>query len=113
MRAPLRLIDCKCTTAMSLRERVWKAIDDAALERHAPLQDALYRLLVVIDTAERAPSCADDCLEHANEALRDGSALATMQACAAVEGLAAMLTVRKSSSRCDEKLDRDDQAALD
>jgi hypothetical protein len=91
-------------TVMTLRERVWKAIDDAALERHARLQDALYRLLVLIDTVECAPSCVDDCLEHADEALRDGSAVAVMQARGTVEALVALLTVGISSAPCDEKV---------
>ena len=100
-------------TGMTLRERIWKTIDDAALDGHGRLQDALYRLLVVIDALESAPSCVDDCLEHADEALRDGSAVAVMRARATVEDLVAMLTVGISSARCDEKVLREDQAALD
>jgi hypothetical protein len=98
---------------MTLREQIWVAIDDAALERHARLQDALYRLLVVIDAVEYAPSCVDDCLERADEALRGGSAVAVIQACAAVEDLVAMLSVGISSARCDEKVVRDDQPVLE
>jgi hypothetical protein len=98
---------------MTLRERIWKAIDNAALERHARLQDALYRLLVVIDSVECAPSCVDDGLEHADEALRDGSVVAVMQARATVEDVVAMLTVGISSARCDEKVVRDDQTAVE
>jgi hypothetical protein len=100
-------------TVMTLRERIWKAIDDAALERHGRLQDELYRLLVVIDTVECAPSCVDDCLEHAEEALRDGSAVAVMRARATVEDLVATLTVGISSARCGEKVVREGQAALE
>ncbi len=100
-------------TVMTLRERIWKAIDDAALERHARLQDALYRLLVLIDTVRCAPSRVEDCLEHVDEALRDGSAVAVMQARATVGGLVALLTAGITSTRCDEKVVRDDQAALE
>jgi hypothetical protein len=101
---------------MTLSERIWKAIDDAALERHARLRDAMYRLLVVIEAVECAPSCVDDCLEHADEALRDGSAVAVMKAWATVEVLVAMLTVGISSARCDERVapdEQEDQAALE
>ena len=98
---------------MTLRERIWKAIDDAAVERHPRLQDALYRLLVVIDTVEYAPSCVDYCLERADEALRAGGAVAVMQAGAAVEDLVATLTAGIPSAGCDEKVVRDDQAALE
>jgi hypothetical protein len=98
---------------MTLRERIWKAIDDAAPERHRRLQDALYRLLVVIDAVECAPSCVDDCLEHADEALRGGSAVAVMRARATVDDLVAMLTVGISSAPCDEKVRRDAQVAIE
>jgi hypothetical protein len=98
---------------MTLRERIWKAIDDAARPRHARLQDALYRLLVVTDTMECAPSCVDDCLEHAGEALRDGSAVAVMQARTTVEHLVVELTVGISSTRCDEQVVRADEAAIE
>ena len=98
---------------MTLRERIWKAIDDAAPERHRRLQDALYRLLVVIDAVECAPSCVDDCLEHADQALRDGSAVAVMRARATIDDLVAMLTVGIPSARRDEKVGRAAQAALE
>ncbi len=81
-----------------------KAIDDAAVERQARLQDALYRLLVVIDTVECPPLCIDDCLESADEALRGGGLVADAARRAAVEGLVAMLTVGISSAPCDEKV---------
>ena len=100
-------------TGMTLRERIWKAIDDAALGGHGHLQDALYRLLVVIDAVDSAPSCLDDCLERADAALRDGSHAAVLRARVTVEDLVATLTVGISSSRRGEKVLREDQAAVE
>ena len=97
---------------MTSRERVWKAIDDAAIEGHGRLQDALYRLLVVVDTVECAPSRVDYCLDRADEALRGGGAVAVMQAREAVEDLVAMLAAGISSARCGENVVREDPAAL-
>lgn len=98
---------------MTLRERIWKAIDDAAIEGHGHLRDALYRLLVVIDTVEYTPSRVDYCLERADEAIRGGGVVAMVRARAAVEDLVATITEGISSAPCDEMVVRDDQAALE
>jgi hypothetical protein len=77
---------------MTVRERIWRYIDDSEPERHGALRDALYRLLVAIEAGREplAPG-VDRCLDLAAEALRDGSAVAVLRARMVVDDLVIVL----------------------
>jgi hypothetical protein len=83
---------------MTVRERIWRYIDDAEPERHGSLRDALYRLLVVSEVQKHPAASIDRCLDLAAEAIRDGSAVAVVRARMVVDEVVVLLAGEVAST---------------
>jgi hypothetical protein len=76
---------------MTVRDRIWKTLDDPALGRHESLRNALYQLLVASECPASGSASVEQCLELTAEAIRDGGSARVTKARAVIDALVATL----------------------